>query len=153
MHNEWPETALTLALSRSDLLRSVWPSRLSRRSGRSVSQTGAPSQTVFPHKHSQTQFPANPRQHRSVPIHLSRFAGNTSHVCPPVSLGNGGLLCRNTHRHKHTNRMQLPEDYLTVGQFLPGLVRLISCPASTLHRTHTHTQYTHTSACINSRRL
>lgn len=33
MHNEWPETALTQALSRSDLLRSVWPSQLSRRSG------------------------------------------------------------------------------------------------------------------------
>lgn len=29
MHNEWPETELTLALSRSDLLCSVWLSQLS----------------------------------------------------------------------------------------------------------------------------
>ena len=29
MHNEWPETALMLALSRSDLPRLVWPSQLS----------------------------------------------------------------------------------------------------------------------------
>lgn len=88
------------------------------------SQTGAPSQTLFPYKHSQTQFPANPRQQRSVPIHLSCFTRNTSHVCPPVSFGNGGLLQSCTrvrkHTHTHTNSMQLPEDYLTVVSFCLG---------------------------------
>lgn len=144
MHNEWPETALTLALSRSDLLRSVWPSQLSRRSAER-SQTGAPSQTVFPYKHLQTQFPVNPLQQRSVLIHLSCFTSNTSHVCPPVSFGNGGPLYGNTH----ASSRQLPAGLSRRGQFLPGLVGLISCPASILYRTNTHTPAgTHTPAII-----
>lgn len=118
------------------------------------SQTGAPSQTVFPHKHSQTQFPANPRQQRSVPIHLSCFTRNTSHVCPPVSFGNGGLLYSYTQARKHkkhTYKQHAASWGLShCGQFLPGLIRLISCPASTLYMTtkNAHIQtHTHINSC------
>lgn len=63
MHNEWPETALVRASSFQERSATLClaVSALGGVPGER-SQTGALSQTVFPRKHSETQFPANPRQ-------------------------------------------------------------------------------------------
>lgn len=63
MHNEWPETALARASSFQERSATLClaVSALGGVPGER-SQTGALSQTVFPRKHSETQFPANPRQ-------------------------------------------------------------------------------------------
>lgn len=96
-------------------------------------------------------------KHRSVPIHLSCFTRNTSHVCPPVSLGNGGLLYRETYtharKHKHTQTacsflriisLWSVSAWLGKAHFLPSVHSLQDHT-----NTHTHTR----STCINSSRL
>lgn len=160
MHNEWPETELTLALSRSDLLCSVWLSQLSP-----VFWGSVPRQVLRARQYSHINIHrpnSQPILGNSVPFPFTCHASLGTQVMSVHLLASVMVdyFPATQSRANTTTHIQTACGFLRIislwsvsawvdkAHFLPSVHSLYMTTENAPNQTDTHSR----STCINSRR-